>query len=116
MYNHEHNARAKAHRDRFAVHQLFLFASPLFSQDAPAKVELFPEVKHKKTVPLREMKSVTPHTSSSDPDEDAGVGSRTARVATGGGGTDRVLIPVTKKQLLAPVKRYARVKFRRSRC
>ncbi len=103
MYNHEHNARAKATEIGLLFIALFLFASPLFSQDISAKVQLFPEVKHKKTVPLREMKSVTPHTSSSDPDEDAGVGSRTARVTTGGGGADRVLIPVTKKQLLAPV-------------
>src|SRR5580704_16684241 len=102
MYSKEPNGRDKTARMCLMFIAVILSASPLFSQDAPAKVELFPEVKHKKTIPLREMKSVTPHPSSSDPDEDAGAGSRIARVPTSESGKVSAAPPVVKKQLLAP--------------
>lgn len=50
-----------------------LLAAPLFSQDSDSQgqMKFYPEVKHKRTIPLREMKSTPPPASSSDPDDDA---------------------------------------------
>jgi len=53
-----------------------LCALPVLSQDKSKQVQLFSEVRHKKTIPLRDMKVVPPHLNMADPDEDAGSGER----------------------------------------
>lgn len=90
---------------------LLVLALPLFSQESAKQVRFYPEVRHKKTIPLREMKSVPPHPSSADPDEDAGVGPRrlvrqaAPKTAAGMPVTHKTSasLPVTTNSLIAPV-------------
>ena len=83
--NKQRCAEAGAYRTGLLLCSLLL-ALPLWSQDTARQVRLYPEVKHKQSIPLRDIKSVSPHISSSDPDEDAGAGGRktqaTRRVVT----------------------------------
>jgi Abnormal spindle-like microcephaly-assoc'd, ASPM-SPD-2-Hydin len=51
---------------------------PLASQDMPRRVQLFPQVKHKQTIPLRAIKAIPPHTESVDREENASASVRKA--------------------------------------
>jgi hypothetical protein len=79
-----------------------LLALPLWSQDTARQVRLYPEVKHKQSIPLRDIKSVSPHLSSSDPDEDAGSGERKTQV-TRRAVTSVASAPLVHSALPAPV-------------
>ena len=65
----------RAYRTALLVLSLLL-ALPLAAQDTTSQVRLYPEVKHKQSIPLRDIRVVAPHSSSSDPDQDAGSGGR----------------------------------------
>jgi Abnormal spindle-like microcephaly-assoc'd, ASPM-SPD-2-Hydin len=90
VYKKECSAECKCRGNRAVVLvSSFLFlAAPLFSQNTPNQVRLYPEVKHMKSIPLRDMKPVSPRAGSSDPSDDADAGLRETRVSK---------LPVTRR-------------------
>jgi hypothetical protein len=59
-------------------------AVPLFSQSTAGRAEFSPQVKHDKSIPLRDMKPVPPRAWSSDPAQDADAAPRMSRAARQG--------------------------------
>jgi len=58
-----------------------LIAGPLLSQDSSNQMRPYPEVKHKTTIPLRDMNPASPHAASADPDSDADAAPRRTLVS-----------------------------------
>lgn len=81
----------------------------LLSQNKSPRVQFFPQVKHKSTIPLRDIRTVPPQVSAENREEDAGVRVRgTIRAGTGSTATE---LQVASLASVAPVNVTAGLNF-----